>query len=584
MIGSYNLRQVKASASGPLVENILYGGVGLIYKKRDGIQTNQYDGEKLWDADSQGVRGNLKMTPTDSVTLKLGVDYSRDNSMPRVPHLVAADQAVINGVYGYAQMMGGLLPSAPPPDFSNISASPDKVNSEADYSPYRLNTLTAYFSAEWSINDFWSFKSVSAERRVDQTFIGEFDGSALTYLSNTQYAYSDDLSQEFQLNYSGDDLDSVLGFYYTNGRQETPSFGTISPYVFVTATRVTDTYKATNVLNSWAVYGNADYSITDAWHASAGLRFTRDRKTFEQLSNVAYYDIGGNTAGAAPDNFGPESKTWSNLSPSLKLAYDFDENTMGYVSFATGFKAGGYNSYPNGSPSKTYNPEKVKTYALGLKTTLADGRLRLNTEAFYNDYTDKQLQYLANVSGNITTLYTNAGKVNTRGIETEISWLTPVDGLQFDLNIGYLDAQIDKFDRFGIGDVASHSELGFSPQWTVQPRVSYDMAVGDLGDVMLAADASYRSRSYTNSPVDIADATDRQQVQSENIIYNANIALTTADDHWRFALEGRNLSNRRVLTNTFNLNLGLDPSHTSTFVLGSYNDPRTWALSARYKF
>ena len=103
-------------------------------------------------------------------------------------------------------------------------------------------------------------------------------------------------------------------------------------------------------------------------------------------------------------------------------------------------------------------------------------------------------------------------------------------------------------------------------------------------DLMLAADASYRSKSFTNSPVDTSDELSLTQRQPEHVIYNANIVFNTADDHWRFALEGRNLTNRRVLTNTFDLDLGLNPAGHSTFVMGSYNDPKTWALSAAYKY
>ena len=611
-IGSYNLRQVKASVSGPLVDDVLYGGLGLMSKKRDGIQTNEATGKKTWDADVQGIRGNLKFTPNESLTFKMGLDYVYDNSNARMPKLIAADEATLTNTYlgamygvpAYSIPAGALPAGSPPPDFSQAHTGVDKMATDADPSLYKLRTYTGYFTAIWDIDDSWSLKSVTTERRTDQTFVGEFDGSAIPYLTNTQYVYADDLSQEFQANYSGDNLDLVVGAFYTDGRQQTPSVGTITPYAISLPTRTTDTTQTTIRLKSWSLYGNVDYTFAEDWHASLGLRQTSDKKTFESHSVVTYtstpevapyiqylqsigqFPTGGN------EDYGPESKTWSNFSPSAKLAYDFNEDTMGYLSVATGFKSGGFNSYPNGLPegvSVTYNPEKVKTYALGLKTTLFNGRLRLNTEAFYNDYTDKQLQYLFTPpGGTLTTVYTNAGKVVTKGIETEISWLTPIDGLAVDLNVGYLDANIKKFNRLNdnnqMVDVSDHSAIGFSPRWTVQPRISYSMAVADLGDLMLAADASYRSKSFTNSPVDTSDELSLTQQQPEHVIYNANIVFNTADNHWRFALEGRNLTNRRVLTNTFDLDLGLNPAGHSTFVMGSYNDPKTWALSAAYKY
>jgi iron complex outermembrane receptor protein len=273
---------------------------------------------------------------------------------------------------------------------------------------------------------------------------------------------------------------------------------------------------------------------------------------------------------------------WSNFSPSGKIAYTINEDTLAYVGIATGFKSGGYNTRAsNNLTNNTYNPEKVKTYSAGLKTTLFDGQLRLNTEAFYNDYTDKQLSYLSRANGAVALISTNAGKVTTKGVESEISWLTPIDGLQFDLSVGYLEANIDEFIKDNV-DVSSHTELGFSPRWTVQPRLSYSMSVGDYGDLIFAADASYRTSSYTNSPVNTNDPNDSTQVRPESTIYDANIVFNTVDKHWRFALEGKNLSNRRVLTSTYNLDFGFNPAATSTFVVGSYNDPRTWGFSAAY--
>ncbi|HSB96852.1 MAG TPA: TonB-dependent receptor, partial [Spongiibacteraceae bacterium] len=433
-IGSYNLRQVKASVSGPLIDGLLYGGVGAMTKQRDAIQKNTFNGDKLWDADVQGFRGNLKFTPQDNLTVKAGADYTHDSSAPRIPKLVGANEAALNAIYEGAKGFGSLPANAPPPDFSAAHTSADKVSSEVDFSDYRIYTFTGYLSLQYDLSDQWSFKSVTAERKVTQTFQGEFDGSGITYLANTQQFHSDDLSQELQANFTGEVLDAVAGFFYTSGRADTPSVGTISPYA-IYIDRYTNTYKSSADLKSWSLYGNMDYAFADAWHLSLGARLTNDKKTFVNLSDVLYSANGDPNApgipASGPVNFGPESTSWRNFSPSAKLAYDFSQDTMGYMSFSTGFKAGGYNPFPNGSPSVTFDPEKVKTYALGLKTTLLDGRLRFNTEAFYNDYTDKQLQYLYVNDGTLTTFYTNAGKVTTQGIETEISWLTPIEGLQF---------------------------------------------------------------------------------------------------------------------------------------------------------
>jgi len=82
------------------------------------------------------------------------------------------------------------------------------------------------------------------------------------------------------------DPDSVV--FYTSGRADTPSVGTISPYAIVIE-RDTDNYKSSADLKSWSLYGNMDYAFADAWHLSLGARLTNDKKTFVNLSNVQYY-------------------------------------------------------------------------------------------------------------------------------------------------------------------------------------------------------------------------------------------------------------------------------------------------------
>jgi iron complex outermembrane receptor protein len=248
---------------------------------------------------------------------------------------------------------------------------------------------------------------------------------------------------------------------------------------------------------------------------------------------------------------------------------------MAYGSVASGYKAGNFNT--TSQLLGVVAPEKVRTYAVGLKTTLADGRLRFNTEVFYNDYTNKQLQFITFVGNQLTNSVGNVGKAHTDGVDFEANWLTPIDGLQVDFSFGYLDSVMDKFANASdpTGDAASHTSLGFAPRWTVGTRIAYTHPLADLGDITISGDASYRASAYTNSPVDRDNALAASQVSPEYAIYNAAVMFKSADEHWRVSLEGKNLSNRRVVVNTFKV---------SSFVDAGYNNPRTWGLGVGYEF
>ena len=109
----------------------------------------------------------------------------------------------------------------------------------------------------------------------------------------------------------------------------------------------------------------------------------------------------------------------------------------------------------------------------------------------------------------------------------------------------------------------------------MQSRLSYDFDLSDWGSMTLATDVSYRTESYTNSPIDLTSPAAEAQVQEEHAIWNALVAFRSADQRWRVALEGKNLEDKRVITNTFDLTL---------FQTAGYNAPRTWALSVGYEF
>ena len=246
---------------------------------------------------------------------------------------------------------------------------------------------------------------------------------------------------------------------------------------------------------------------------------------------------------------------------------------MIYGGFSSGFKSGGFQR--TGGVEATYDPETVDTWSLGLKSTLLDGTLRFNTELFFNDYTDKQLSTVVFRDGSLDETVDNVGELETSGIEAEVLWLPPLEGMTLGLNVGYLDTDVKEFENAAAGDLSDTTAIGFSPEWTVQGRVSYDFDIASAGFVTLAADFAYRDESFTNSPIDTTSEQALTQLQDEHVIFNAMAAFTTADGHWRFAVEGKNLDDERVITNSFNV---------GALTTAGYNMPRTWAVSVGYTF
>jgi iron complex outermembrane receptor protein len=208
-----------------------------------------------------------------------------------------------------------------------------------------------------------------------------------------------------------------------------------------------------------------------------------------------------------------------------------------------------------------------------------NGRPRVNAEYFYNDYTDKQLSTFVLEGAELSETVANVGEVTTSGAEVELTYLSSVDGLLVGLNVGYLDAEIDSYKTLEAGtgqkiDIVAMTEIGFSPDWSVQLWAEYRKPLA-AGELTVATDVAYRSKSFTHSPIDTTSEFSDAQVQPEHAIWNALIAYQSEDQRWRLALESKNLEDKRVLTNSFVV---------GPFASGGYNAPRTVAFSVAYNF
>jgi iron complex outermembrane receptor protein len=95
---------------------------------------------------------------------------------------------------------------------------------------------------------------------------------------------------------------------------------------------------------------------------------------------------------------------------------------MGYISDDRGFKSGVYNLVTYAAAP--VNPEILDAYQLGVKTELAEHRVRLNAAAFYYKYKNIQVQEI--VSG--ATISLNAAAAEMKGIDVDFAFL-PTDAL-----------------------------------------------------------------------------------------------------------------------------------------------------------
>ncbi|HEX6866717.1 MAG TPA: TonB-dependent receptor, partial [Caulobacteraceae bacterium] len=157
-------------------------------------------------------------------------------------------------------------------------------------------------------------------------------------------------------------------------------------------------------LISYAVFGEAYYQLADNLKVTAGLRWTVDKKEAPRIPSwvLASESLGYPVMEVLEQEWRePTGRLTIDWKPNLA----FTDETLLYASYAHGYKAGGANPPPYGialayvdtltqrqlldetaTHPKAFDPEFVDAFELGAKNTLLDGRLTLNTAAFYYDY------------------------------------------------------------------------------------------------------------------------------------------------------------------------------------------------------
>ncbi|WP_101758972.1 TonB-dependent receptor [Oceanicoccus sp. KOV_DT_Chl] len=107
-----------------------------------------------------------------------------------------------------------------------------------------------------------------------------------------------------------------------------------------------------------------------------------------------------------------------------------------------------------------YDPEKLKTYEVGAKTTWLEGRVVLNLAAFYYEYTDQQTSILVeNGAGFPAPKIVNAGETIVEGAEFDIT-ARLTERLTATLGYTYSDAYYEDFNTAKIaGGPASRSSM-----------------------------------------------------------------------------------------------------------------------------
>jgi iron complex outermembrane receptor protein len=344
---------------------------------------------------------------------------------------------------------------------------------------------------------------------------------------------------------------------------------------------------------STSLYLNVNYLLTDTVTLTAGVRSTKDDKnsniqrflystansfsyTTTQGSGFTYGDSADDTLLAVFTDISDDEadKSWDEISPSLKVDWQMSDDIMLYLSYAEGFKSGGFDMRGNASTNPNiangYDPETVETWEAGIKSQLLDDRLRLNFTLFDMDYQDMQLTVQTAQPAPVffSSDVVNAGTAEINGAELEVlAQLT--EGLSLNLAAGYMNAELVEVISAGV-DVSDSWEMLNAPDWTGQFALSYNMGLADMGSLIFNAAASYRGASRNFNNVICSCDQDKSY-----ILVDLGANWYSSGGNWSGSLYVKNLGDKSYKTGGYNLGSG---------ELAFYGAPRTVTASLSYEF
>jgi iron complex outermembrane receptor protein len=224
---------------------------------------------------------------------------------------------------------------------------------------------------------------------------------------------------------------------------------------------------------SISIFGQIDWRFADQWALDVGVRRSEDTQEYTRLV----------IPGPPPPNCFPCTTDLesSETTGRLGLKYFLNDQVMLYATASRGYKAGGINLDPR---LPNYDPETNDVAELGWKTTLADGRLRLNGAAFYSEYDGIQLSSLTAVGTPPTLLPNtlNAAPAEIIGVELELTGR--FGGFGFNLGLSALDSEFKESALLTDSQtntnrlVPAGSPIPFAPEFTATAGLQYEFLLG----------------------------------------------------------------------------------------------------------
>jgi iron complex outermembrane receptor protein len=518
VLGSqYDRRIVRGVVNLPLAENAAVRISGH-YDWINGVTDNKAVEGGGSQRDDRGVRARLLWEPTSDVTVNLIADYNKidTGNSPYFTFLKVPAGSSLETLLASC----GIVASASNRDTCSPTHSFE-------------NNTNYGFSGEvdWTLGDF-TLTSISAYRRNDYKSAFSIDGLPTTAPVKISFGPSDNdqnqVSQEFRLTSpTGEKLRYVVGAYASQLKGDYAYINNLQ-LSFLPVPIPSSTTSHPDVQNA-ALFGQVDYSATDALRVFGGLRLTHVSVAspfINNLTGIAY------SAKVKDDN----------LSGRIGAQYDVTSSVMAYATASRGYKGPTFNDADLNSNPIAVKAEIPTALEVGLKGDLFDKRLNFDANLFHTKVKDYQAQVCVNdaVRGIVCTTE-NIANVTSKGFELGV-FGRPMTGLSLNSGLIYAKAVYPKGYLGGDGTDLSGAQLANTAKWKFVLSGEYEHALTEGYKGFVSGDAIWRSATR------LTTSADPEISYHEHWMLGGRVGVRSQDDKYELALFARNLTNEHEPT------------------------------------
>jgi iron complex outermembrane receptor protein len=537
--GNYERLEGSAYVNAPFADGKAAFRASGSWRTHDGYVKNTFTGGRVEDQDTRSGRLQLAVQPKESLRLLVTVDGTRDRGAGPGQHVLDLDD------------------TDPLSAFWTIDR--DRKHTAGSTDGYQnRDTWGVRGQMDWDLS-FATLTYLGAYRDLDYHVAYDFDGgnpsTNFIDISGGNDEDSHFASHEVRLSALPDSrIQWVAGFYKYDSKTLRDDILALD-----IGGQGTEIYAQDAKLDSYAVFGDVTVPVGDKLSLIGGLRYSKDKKDY-RVSNTE-----GDSVFRADDFFDVSvSGTYDAVTYRAGANYHPAEDQLYYVMVSKGFKSGGFQDTPSSAEdaAQGFEPEYATQYEVGQKSTFLNGALTWNNTLYVMKYSDLQTKR----TDGLNIITDNAGKATIKGYETYLSW-RPFAHVRLVASYGYTDARFDEFEPEPGVDYAGN-QISRTPKHKVVLSPSYDLSLGERGELRFAVDYRYESHIYDDN-----SNTGPEQRPATNFV-DGRIVYSAPSDKLALSLWGKNLTNE--VTRTYQaVFLGAN--------FGAYNPPRTFGVTLSVK-